>query len=150
MINVNCQRFALIAGLFLVGSVMVGVLPVDAATSGGKCLKAGIVQTTKSAKYKCTKSGAVLKWVKVASTMAVAGKVNTAGGNCFKVGDKSTVSGGYLECRTISGGTNNWFKLSSNPAAVSVPVGGDSLDACKLREARINKFQAWNIGFPRG
>ena len=292
MINVNCQRFALIAGLFLVGSVMIGVLPVDAATSSGKCLKAGIVQTTKSAKYKCTKSGAVLKWVKVASTaakaipsgkkgmngavgitswtttvspnpvkpgaqftvtsvikcgpimsltgsprypdlgawsnssgftgvkfgvpvlsnggntatfvgtatapattgdikvwtyvrdfgapnactgdvniykntggesfltlkvsnnaaslMAVAGKVNTAGGNCSKVGDKSTVSGGYLECRTISGGTNNWFKLSSNPVAVSVPVGGDSLDACKLREARKNKFQAWNIGFPRG
>jgi hypothetical protein len=29
-------------------------------------------------------------------------------------------------------------------------AGGSSLDACKLAEARINKFQPWNIGFPRG
>ena len=69
---------------------------------------------------------------------------------CTNKGDKSMLSGGYLECRAISGGTKKWFKLSSSPAAVSVPAGGSSLDACRLTEARINKFQPWNIGFPRG
>ena len=89
-------------------------------------------------------------WMRSVATTTTTIPLWLDGGNCSKVGDKSTINGGYLECRKISSGTNNWFKLSSNPAAVSVPVGGDSLDACKLREARINKFQAWNIGFPRG
>jgi hypothetical protein len=89
-------------------------------------------------------------WMRAVATTPTTLPLWSDGGICSKVGDKSTVSGGYLECRTISSGTKNWFRLSSNPAAVSVPVGGDSLDACKLREARVNKFQAWNIGFPRG
>jgi len=80
----------------------------------------------------------------------VAGAVAKDGGACTNGGDKSTVSGGYLECRAISGGSYKWFKLSTSPAAVLVPAGGSSLGACKLTEARINKFQPWNIGFPRG
>lgn len=285
-------RLARFVGLILMGTVLVTVAPAEAATSGGKCLKAGRVQTTKGVKYKCTKSGKSLKWVKVVSNAAnktvttskgVNGPVgitswtttvspnpvkpgaqftitsviscgpimsltgsprypdlrawsnaqsfaepkfdvptlsnggNTAtftgtataptttgdvkvwtyvrdfgspnactgdlssyknadgasfltltvsnnatsnttvpgafakdGDACTNKGDKSVLSGGYLECRAISGGTNKWFKLSSSPAAVSVPEGGSSLDACKLTEARINKFQPWNIGFPRG
>ena len=285
-------RLARFVGLILMGTVLVTVAPAEAATSGGKCLKAGRVQTTKGVKYKCTKSGKVLKWVKVAPTAtnanaAISKGVNgpvgitswtttvspnpvkpgaqftitsviscgpimsltgsprypdlrawsnaqsfaepkfdvptlSNGGNtatftgtataptttgdvkvwtyvrdfgspnactgdlssyknadgasfltltvsnnatsnttvpgafakdgdaCTNKGDKSVLSGGYLECRAISGGTNKWFKLSSSPAAVSVPEGGSSLDACKLTEARINKFQPWNIGFPRG
>ena len=285
-------RLARFVGLLLMGTVLVTVAPAEAATSGGKCLKAGRVQTTKGVKYKCTKSGKVLKWVKVAPTatnanaaiskgvngpvgitswtttvspnpvkpgaqftitsviscgpiMSLTGSprypdlrawsnaqsfaepkfdvpVLSNGGNtatftglatasttlgeyklwayardfgspnactgdlssyknadganfvtltvsnnatsnttvagafakdgeaCTNKGDKSILSGGYLECRAISGGTNKWFKLSSSPVAVSVPAGGSSLDACKLTEARINKFQPWNIGFPRG
>ena len=285
-------RLARFVGLILMGTVLVTVAPAEAATSGGKCLKAGRVQTTKGVKYKCTKSGKTLKWVKVASNAAnktvttskgvngpvgitswtttvspnpvkpgaqfaitsviscgpimsltgsprypdlrawsnaqsfaepkfdvpvlsnggntatftglatasttlgeyklwayardfgspnactgdlssyknadgasfltltvsnnatsnttVAGAFAKDGEACTNKGDKSILSGGYLECRAISGGTNKWFKLSSSPVAVSVPAGGSSLDACKLTEARINKFQPWNIGFPRG
>lgn len=285
-------RLARFVGLILMGTVLVTVAPAEAATSGGKCLKDGRVQTTKGVKYKCTKSGKSLKWVKVVSNAAnktvttskgvngpvgitswtttvspnpvkpgtqftitsiiscgpimsltgiprypemrawmnapgfagaqfgvpvlsnggntatftgtatapttsgdvkvwtyvrdfgapnactgdlssyknaegasfltltvsnnatsnttVAGAFAKDGDACTNKGDKSVLSGGYLECRAISGGTNKWFKLSSSPAAVSVPTGGGSLDACRLTEARINKFQPWNIGFPRG
>jgi len=281
-----------LVGLIVIVAALVSALPADAATAGGKCSKVGATQTTKSVKYKCTKSSNVLKWVKVAPTptnanattakgvngpvgisswtttvspnpvkpgaqflitsviscgpiMSLTGSprypemrawLNTPGfsgaqfgvptlsngGNtatftgtataptttgdikvwtyvrdfespnactgdlgsyknadgasfltltvsnnaasnttvagafakdgeaCTNKGDKSILSSGYLECRAISGGTNKWFKLSSSPAAVTVPAGGSSLDACKLTEARINKFQPWNIGFPRG
>lgn len=43
--------------------VVVGAGRTDAATTGGKCSKAGLIQTTKSVQYKCTKSGKSLKWV---------------------------------------------------------------------------------------
>jgi len=285
-------RHIRLVAILAIGAALITALPVDAATSGGKCPKAGRVQTTNSVKYKCTKSGKSLKWVKVASTatnasataskgvngpvgitswtttvspnpvkpgaqftitsviscgpvMSLTGSprypemlawtnsqgfagakfgvpVLSNGGNtatftglatasttlgeyklwayardfgspnactgdvssyknadgasfltltvsnnatsnttvsgafakdgeaCTNKGDKSAFSGGYLECRAISGSTNKWFKLSTSPGAVSVPAGGSSLDACKLTEARINKFQPWNIGFPRG
>ena len=150
-------RIARLVALLLVGTALVAVVPADAATSGGKCAKAGVMQTTKGVKYKCTKSGKTLKWVAAAASTTnttsgsgLSGTVAKEGDSCSTVGDKSTVSGGYLECRTISGGTNKWFKLSASPVAVSVPAGGSSLDACKLTEARINKFQPWNVGFPRG
>ncbi len=289
-------RFVRLVALLLVGTALVAGAPVDAATVGGKCAKAGLIQKTKGVSYKCTKSGKSLKWVKVASSAkntsattttiatkgvngpvgitswtttvspnpvkpgakftitsviscgpimsltesphypemlawmnapgfvgaqfgvpilsnggntatftgtatapsgtggfkvwtyvrdrinpnactgdvssyknsdgasfltltvsnsaatntTVAGPVAKDGGACTNGGDKSTVSGGYLECRAISGGSYKWFKLSTSPAAVSVPAGGSSLGACKLTEARINKFQPWNIGFPRG
>lgn len=271
-----------LVAILAIGAALITALPVDAATLGGKCAKAGQVQTTKSVKYKCTKSGKSLRWVKVASKgtngpvgitswttnvspdpvkpgaqftitsviscgpiMSLTGSphypemrawmnapgfvgaqfgvpILSNGGNtatftgtataptatgdvkvwtyirdlidpnactgdlssyknadgasfltlsvsnnatsnttvsgafakdgdaCTNKGDKSVQSVGYLECRAISGGSYKWFKLSSSPAAVTVPAGGSSLDACRLTEARINKFQPWNIGFPRG
>ena len=285
-------RHIRLVAILAIGAALTTALPVSAATSGGKCPKAGRLQTTKGVKYKCTKSGKTLKWVKVAppgkntnattskgvngpvgitswtttvspnpvrpgaqftitsviscgpimsltgsprypemrawmnapgftgaqfgvpilsnggntatftgtaiaptttgdvkvwtyirdygspnactgdlsnyknsdganfvtltvsnnatSNTTVAGAFAKDGEACTNKGDKSMLSGGYLECRAISGGTKKWFKLSSSPAAVSVPAGGSSLDACRLTEARINKFQPWNIGFPRG
>ena len=285
-------RLIRLVGLLLIGAVLVTVAPAEAATAGGKCARAGLMQKTKGVAYKCTKSGKTLKWVKVASTASstsnsaskgtngpvgitswtttvspnpvkpgaqftitsiiscgpimsligsprypemrawsnsqgfaepkfdvpvlsnggntatftgtaraplsvggikvwtyvrdfgipngctgdlsnyknsdgssfvtltvsnnavtnttVAGAVAKEGETCTNTGDKATQSVGYLECRAISGGSYKWFKLLSSPAAVTVPAGGSSLDACKLTEARINKFQPWNIGFPRG
>ena len=285
-------RLIRLVGILLIGAVLVTVAPAEAATAGGKCARAGLMQKTKGVAYKCTKSGKTLKWVKVASTASstsnsaskgtngpvgitswtttvspnpvkpgaqftitsiiscgpimsligsprypemrawsnsqgfaepkfdvpvlsnggntatftgtaraplsvggikvwtyvrdfgipngctgdlsnyknsdgssfvtltvsnnavtnttVAGAVAKEGETCTNTGDKATQSVGYLECRAISGGSYKWFKLSSSPAAVTVPAGGSSLDACKLTEARINKFQPWNIGFPRG
>ena len=285
-------RHIRLVAILAIGAALVTALPVSAATSGGKCPKTGQVQTTKGVKYKCTKSGKVLKWVKVAPTATntsattskgvngpvgitswtttvspnpvkpgaqftitsviscgpimsltgsphypevrawsnarsfaeptfgvpvlsnggntatftgsalaptstgdikvwtyvrdritpnactgdlssyknaegasfltltvsnnavsnttVAGAVAKDGEACTNKGDKSIQSVGYLECRAILGGANKWFKLSTSPSAVSMPAGGSSLDTCKLTEARINKFQPWNVGFPRG
>ena len=292
IIVADMGRLFRLVGLLFVGTMLVTVAPAGAATLGGKCAKAGAIQTTLSVKYKCTKSGKSLKWVRVASSATssntavskgvngpvgitswtttvspnpvkpgaqftitsiiscgpimsltqsprypemqawstaqgftgarfgvpvlsnggntatftgtakapvspgdikvwtyardfgaptgctgdlrnyknsdganfvtltvsnnaatnttLAGAVAKDGGSCTNGGDKSTFSGGYFECRAISGGQYKWFKLSASPTAVSVPTGGSSLDACKLVEARINKFQPWNIGFPRG
>jgi len=74
-------RLARFVGLLLMGTVLVTVAPAEAATSGGKCLKAGRVQTTKGVKYKCTKSGKVLKWVKVAPTATNANAAISKGVN---------------------------------------------------------------------
>ena len=62
MIDVSFRRFAHLAGLFLVGSVTLSVLPVDAAATGGKCAKAGITQVTKGVSYICVKSGKKNVW----------------------------------------------------------------------------------------
>ena len=59
-------RHIRLVAILAIGAALITALPVSAATSGGKCAKAGQVQTTKGAKYKCTKSGKVFKWVKVA------------------------------------------------------------------------------------
>ena len=32
----------------------------------------------------------------------------------------------------------------------TMPTGGADQQACRLREARSNKYQPWNVGFPRG
>ena len=285
-------RHIRLVAILVIGAALIIAIPVEAATAGGKCAKAGIMQTTKGVKYKCTKSGKALNWVKVAPTAknanattskgvngpvgitswtttvspnpirpgaqltitsviscgpimsltgsprypemrawmnvpgfagaqfgvpilsnggntatftgtatapttsgdvkvwtyvrdfgfpnactgdlssyknsdaasfltltvsnnaasntTVAGALAKDGEVCTNKGDKSIQSVGYLECRAISGGTNKWFKLSTSPAAISMQAGGSALDACKLSEARINKFQPWNIGFPRG
>ena len=285
-------RYIRFVAILMIGTALATALPADAATAGGKCAKAGVMQTTKGVKYKCTKSGKALNWVKVAPTAknanattskgvngpvgitswtttvspnpirpgaqltitsviscgpimsltgsprypemrawmnvpgfagaqfgvpilsnggntatftgtatapttsgdvkvwtyvrdfgfpnactgdlssyknsdaasfltltvsnnaasntTVAGALAKDGEVCTNKGDKSIQSVGYLECRAISGGTNKWFKLSTSPAAISMQAGGSALDACKLSEARINKFQPWNIGFPRG
>ena len=61
-------RLIRLVGLLLIGAVLVTVAPAEAATAGGKCARAGLMQKTKGVAYKCTKSGKTLKWVKVAST----------------------------------------------------------------------------------
>ena len=35
-------------------------------------------------------------------------------------------------------------------ALPTMPAGGSDQAACRLREARTNKYQPWNVGFPRG
>lgn len=35
-------------------------------------------------------------------------------------------------------------------ALPTMPIGGSDQAACRLREARVNQYQPWNIGFPRG
>ena len=74
-------RLARFVGLLLMGTVLVTVAPAEAATAGGKCTKAGQVQTTKGVKYKCTKSGKVLKWIKVAPTAQNANATTSKGVN---------------------------------------------------------------------
>jgi hypothetical protein len=40
--------------------------------------------------------------------------------------------------------------LPTPTAPPTMPTGGADQAACMLREARVNKYQPWNVGFPRG
>ena len=70
-----------LVAILAIGAALITALPADAATSGGKCPKAGQVQTTKGVKYKCTKSGKSLRWVEVVSTATNASATASKGVN---------------------------------------------------------------------
>ena len=40
--------------------------------------------------------------------------------------------------------------LPTLTAPPTMPAGGTDQAACRLREARVKKYQPWNVGFPRG
>lgn len=106
----NLGGFARIEGIFLVGTVALSVMPADAATSGGKCAKAGVMQTTKTVKYKCVKSGKSLRWVKVAQSGSATTATNTT--NTIPTAPKSAISTpiqyrNSTECK-IQDATGNW------------------------------------------
>jgi len=128
---------------------------IEPAIAGTKCAKIGTTKKVSATTYKCSKSGKSLKWIKVAtsgpnqSTSTTASK-SLEGTACSNVGNKSTLTSGFLECRNYSDGSKIWTRLSNDPIPPNMPAGGEKLDACKLREARIKKFQPWNVGFPRG
>jgi M6 family metalloprotease-like protein len=103
----NLGSFARIVGIFLVGTVVLSVVPADAATSGGKCAKAGVMKSTKTVKYKCVKSGKSLKWVKVAQFVSTTTTTTT-----IPLAPKSAVSTldqyrNSAECK-IQNATGNW------------------------------------------
>jgi len=84
-----------------------------------------------------------------------------SGTKCTKVGVERVVRGTTFRCAK-NGRTRVWRKVKATPARttttpsatkISPPVmtaGGADLEPCRLREARTNKYQPWNVGFPRG
>jgi hypothetical protein len=59
-----------VLALCLLPISVLAISPVDAASSGAKCSKVGVVQKTKGITYTCTRAGKSLKWVrKPARTM---------------------------------------------------------------------------------
>ena len=151
----NMVRKSLVYSLIVFGLTFTTPNTARAASAGAKCTKSGKVEITKGTSYTCTKVGKNLKWVKTRTqgtgVEAILVMANAKEGSaCALVGSKSRLLGGYLECRSISGGLRKWVKLSNSPSAISIPDGGANLEECKLKEARINRFQSWNVGFPRG
>ena len=61
--NKICTQTMKVFLLITLISIVVGAGDAYAASTGGKCSKAGLTQTTKGVKYKCTKSGKSLNWV---------------------------------------------------------------------------------------
>ena len=53
-----------VLALSLLPVSVLAISPVDAASSGAKCSKVGVVQKTKGITYTCTKVGKSLKWVR--------------------------------------------------------------------------------------
>ena len=109
-VDMNLEGFARIVGIFLVGTVVLSVVPADAATSGGKCAKAGVMQTTKTVKYKCVKSGKSLRWVKVAQSGSATTATTTT--TTIPIAPKSSISTpnqyrNSTECK-IQDATGNW------------------------------------------
>ena len=57
-------RAAAVLALCLLPISVLAISPVDAASSGAKCSKAGVVRKTKGVTYTCTRAGKSLKWVR--------------------------------------------------------------------------------------
>ena len=57
------QRFSVFALCVFAVTALVGT-PSFAATNGGKCTKAGVIQKTTGVTYTCVKTGKSLKWVR--------------------------------------------------------------------------------------
>lgn len=84
-----------------------------------------------------------------------------SGTKCKKVDVERVVRGTTFRCAK-NGRSRVWRKVKATPARttttpsatkISPPVmtaGGADLEPCRLREARTNKYQPWNVGFPRG
>jgi hypothetical protein len=111
-------------------SVVLSVVPSVSLTSSPSpqdMQKAPNAQVTSAP---CKKPGAVRTVKKQVQT-------------CSKVGKKLV----WVAARKSSATTVPQPKLSAPP---TMPAGGADHAACQLREARVNKYQPWNIGFPRG
>ena len=91
-----------------------------------KCSKVGSVRVVKAINQKCTKVGKTLQWVntKKSTTQATPTSANgssmsalpESGSECATQGDQKVFTGGKMECRKISTGKLQWFKLSDSPA----------------------------------
>ena len=111
-------------------SVVLSVIPSVSLTNNPSTLEVQKTPNAQVASAPCKKSGAVRTVKKQVQT-------------CSKVGKKLV----WVAAKKSSSTTATQPKLSAPP---TMPAGGEDHAACKLREARVNKYQPWNIGFPRG
>ena len=62
---------------------------------------------------------------------------------CKKVGKRLV----WVSNKTVVSTTTT---LPARDPLPTMPAGGSDQAACRLREARVKKYQPWNVGFPRG
>jgi len=131
---------------------------VSAPVDGATCRSVGRIQTTSVGTFRCAKSGNRTLWKRLnsppKSSSAASSKGRAqgvgSGSRCSNVGEKKALPSGYLECRNLADGAQTWVALTRTPPIPRMPVGGENLDTCRLREARVKTYQPWNVGFPRG
>lgn len=131
---------------------------VSAPADGAACLSVGRIQTTSVGTFRCAKNGNRTLWkrlnspAKASSAAASNGRAQgvASGSRCSNIGQKKALSSGLHECRNLADGARTWVAVTRTPPIPRMPVGGENLDTCRLREARAKKYQPWNVGFPRG
>ena len=111
-------------------SVVLSVVPSVSLTSSPSPQDIQKVPNAQLAKAPCKKSGAVRTVKKQKLT-------------CKKVGKKLV----WVANKKPKTAKTTLPVLSAPP---TMPAGGEDHAACQLREARVNKYQPWNVGFPRG
>ena len=124
-----------------------------------KCSKVGSVRVVKAINQKCTKVGKTLQWVntKKSTTQATPTSANgssmsalpESGSECATQGDQKVFTGGKMECRKISTGKLQWFKLSDSPAPPTQATGNVDSSQCQIADQRVNRTQPYAVGFPR-
>ena len=86
--------------------------------------------------------------VATSTTTTVATNANKDGSLCGKIGDRYTITNGYLECRKVSGGILQWFALSNSPSAPVQASGSSDKSLCKLSDQRPAPEPHMSVGFP--
>ena len=87
--------------------------------------------------------------VATSTTTTVATNANKDGSLCGKIGDRYTITNGYLECRKVSGGILQWFALSNSPSAPVQASGSSDKSLCKLSDQRtVKNPPQLSVGFP--
>lgn len=124
-----------------------------------KCTKVGAVRIVKSVSQKCTRVGKTLQWVSAktdssktpasSSGGSASSAIPSAGSECTTQGDQKTFTGGKMECRKISTGKFQWFKLSDSPAAPPQATGNVDSSQCQIADQRTVRTQPYAVGFPR-
>lgn len=74
------------------------------------------------------------------------------GGICNQSGDTYDITGGYLECRYISGGSLKWIKINNVKQLFTNSVSPSGLDVCKLQNSAVppktGRSEGQTAGFP--
>jgi hypothetical protein len=123
--------------------------PVASASikKGSPCSKAGKIQVSGKAKFKCTKSGNKLLWQSVQNQTTQVNLAESEGKECLFIGDKILGATQYLECRLIAGNRSKWFLLSKNKESLQQSLESGKLAECRLRD-QSPPYSGLSVGFP--
>lgn len=132
---------------------------IEIPTAVAKCSKVGATRVVKNVSQKCTKVGKTLQWIRVSTPSSTAPPSSSGGSSssslasegteCATQGEQQTFSGGKMECRKISTGKFQWFKLSDSPAAPTQAAGNVDSSQCQISDQRASRTQPYAVGFPR-
>lgn len=131
----------------------------EAPTAVAKCTKIGSTRVVKKVTQKCSRVGKTLQWVNSKSVTTTPSSLPTTssgtsglpneGSECTAKGDQKTFAGGRMECRKISTGKLQWFKLSDSPSAPVQAAGNVDSSQCQLTDQRPVRNQPYAVGFPK-
>jgi hypothetical protein len=158
-----------VLALCLLPISVMAISPVDAASSGAKCSKAGIVQKTKGITHTCTRVGKSLKWVRKPSKNLTPNVPTTISGaqlllanpsspepleNCRLKDGRLFKSAGEWQAITYPAIPNNGFTNSGSVdvAVVFVDFADVPGGSAELSEhiAAIKKSAEWYSWFSQG
>ena len=162
-------RAAAVLALCLLPISVLAISPVDAASSGAKCPKVGVVQKSKGITYTCTRVGKSLKWVRKPAKNLTPNVPTTVSGaqllsanpsspepleNCRLKDARLFKSAGEWQAITYPAIPNNGFTNSGSVdvAVVFVDFADVPGGSAELSEhiAAIKKSAEWYSWFSQG